>query len=38
MEVPVGTVKSRLYYGRLGLKRKLGLEQDVLPDWNYDSP
>lgn len=38
LEVPVGTVKSRLYYGRLRLKRKLGLEQDVLPDWNYDIP
>jgi RNA polymerase sigma-70 factor (ECF subfamily) len=38
LEVPVGTVKSRLYYGRLRLRRKLGLDQDVLPDWYYDSP
>ena len=37
LEVPVGTVKSRLYYGRLALKRKLGMEQDILPDWNYES-
>jgi RNA polymerase sigma-70 factor, ECF subfamily len=38
LEVPVGTVKSRLHYGRLALKRKLGLEQEMLPDWNYDRP
>lgn len=38
LEVPVGTVKSRLYYGRLALKRKLGLGGDVVPDWNYESP
>jgi RNA polymerase sigma-70 factor (ECF subfamily) len=37
LQVPVGTVKSRLYYGRLALKRKLGLGQDALPDWNYES-
>lgn len=36
LQVPVGTVKSRLYYGRLALKRKLGLGQDSLPDWNYE--
>ncbi len=36
LQVPVGTVKSRLYYGRLTLKRKLGLGQDSLPDWNYE--
>ncbi|MGW8249795.1 MAG: RNA polymerase sigma factor [Anaerolineales bacterium] len=38
LEVPVGTVKSRLYYGRLALKRKLGLGGDAVPDWNYESP
>jgi RNA polymerase sigma-70 factor (ECF subfamily) len=38
LEVPVGTVKSRLYYGRLALKRKLGLGQDMVPDWHYESP
>jgi RNA polymerase sigma-70 factor (ECF subfamily) len=37
LEVPVGTVKSRLYYGRLALKRKLGLGQDAVPDWNFES-
>jgi len=38
LEVPVGTVKSRLHYGRLALKRKLGLGQGMLPDLNYDRP
>ena len=37
LEVPVGTVKSRLHYGRLSLKRKLGLGQEIMPDWNYES-
>lgn len=27
--IPVGTVKSRLYYGRQTLKKKLGLHQDL---------
>jgi RNA polymerase sigma-70 factor (ECF subfamily) len=36
LEVPVGTVKSRLHYGRLTLKKKLGLTEDGLLDLNYD--
>jgi len=36
LEVPIGTVKSRLYYGRLALKRSLGLEQDIVPDLNFE--
>jgi len=36
LEVPVGTVKSRLHYGRLTLKRKLGLHKEMLPDFNYE--
>lgn len=34
LEVPVGTVKSRLHYGRRALKKKLSLHQDqeMLPD------
>jgi len=36
LDVPIGTVKSRLYYGRLGLKRSLGLEQDLLPDLQFE--
>jgi RNA polymerase sigma-70 factor (ECF subfamily) len=27
--IPVGTVKSRLHYGRKSLKKKLGLHQDL---------
>ena len=33
--MPVGTVKSRLHYGRLALKRKLGMQKEILPDLNY---
>lgn len=37
LEVPVGTVKSRLHYGRQGLKKRLGLSQaadgELLPDF-----
>ena len=36
LDVPIGTVKSRLYYGRLGLKRSLGLEQDLIPDLQFE--
>lgn len=36
--VPVGTVKSRLHYGRIALKRKLGFYEESVPDWNYDKP
>jgi RNA polymerase sigma-70 factor (ECF subfamily) len=36
LEVPIGTVKSRLYYGRLALKRSMGLEQDMVPDLNFE--
>ena len=36
LEVPVGTVKSRLHYGRLSLKRKLGLPGEGLLDLNYE--
>jgi RNA polymerase sigma-70 factor (ECF subfamily) len=37
LEVPVGTVKSRLHYGRQALKRQLGLMQDeALPEMRYE--
>jgi RNA polymerase sigma-70 factor, ECF subfamily len=36
LEVPVGTVKSRLHYGRLALKKRLGIKEDGLLDLNYD--
>jgi len=39
LEVPVGTVKSRLHYGRLTLKKNLGLvrfpESETVPDLNF---
>jgi RNA polymerase sigma-70 factor (ECF subfamily) len=39
VEAPVGTVKSRLHYGRLGLRKSLGmadfLEKDRLPGLDY---
>jgi RNA polymerase sigma-70 factor (ECF subfamily) len=31
LEIPVGTVKSRLHYGRLALKQYLGLRGEPLP-------
>jgi RNA polymerase sigma-70 factor, ECF subfamily len=36
LDVPVGTVKSRLHYGRLSLKKALGLQGDKLPDLHYE--
>jgi RNA polymerase sigma-70 factor (ECF subfamily) len=38
LEVPVGTIKSRLHYGRLALRRKLGLGHELVPEMNYESP
>jgi len=32
LDVPLGTVKSRLYYGRRALKKQLWLDQEMLPD------
>lgn len=37
LDVPVGTVKSRLHYGRQTLKTSLGLQGELLPDWNYET-
>ena len=37
LEVPTGTVKSRLYYGREALKKQLGLSHnDRLADFQCD--
>jgi RNA polymerase sigma-70 factor, ECF subfamily len=36
LEIPVGTVKSRLHYGRLALKKYLGLGQKTLADARYE--
>ena len=40
LEVPVGTVKSRLHYGRQFLKKKLGLGRDgeKMPDLKFERP
>ena len=38
LEVPVGTVKSRLHYGRNALKKSLGLHDKMLPGLNYERP
>ncbi len=38
LDIPVGTVKSRLHYGRLTLKKKLELQKDILPDFKFESP
>jgi RNA polymerase sigma-70 factor (ECF subfamily) len=42
LEVPEGTIKSRLYYGRLALKKSLGLalygEGAKLSELNYERP
>jgi RNA polymerase sigma-70 factor (ECF subfamily) len=36
LDVPVGTVKSRLHYGRRSLKKSLGLQGDNLPDLHFE--
>jgi RNA polymerase sigma-70 factor (ECF subfamily) len=36
LEIPVGTVKSRLHYGRQALKRRLGLDVDMLAEVLYE--
>jgi len=38
LDVPVGTVKSRLHYGRQSLKKSLGLIGENMPDLNYERP
>lgn len=38
LEVPVGTVKSRLHYGRMTLKKKLSMHEDGALDLTYENP
>lgn len=38
IEAPVGTVKSRLHYGREALKAKLGMNSEMLGDLNHERP
>jgi RNA polymerase sigma-70 factor (ECF subfamily) len=37
LQIPIGTVKSRLHYGRQSLKRQLGIQQDRLPEVGYEA-
>ena len=41
LDVPIGTIKSRLHYGRQALKKSLGLggftEGDKLPEFKFES-
>jgi RNA polymerase sigma-70 factor (ECF subfamily) len=36
LDIPVGTVKSRLYYGRRTLKKKLGMEREMRQEVTYE--
>ncbi len=36
LEIPVGTVKSRLHYGRQALRKNLGLDGNVLHETTYE--
>lgn len=38
LDIPAGTVKSRLHYGRRALKQSLGLQGEGLPGLNYERP
>jgi RNA polymerase sigma-70 factor (ECF subfamily) len=38
LELPKGTVKSRLHYGRQALKKALGLETGHIPEVEYGTP
>lgn len=37
LDLPVGTVKSRLFYGRLALRKTLGLDKELVPEFNYEN-
>lgn len=36
LEVPIGTVKSRLHYGRRALKSQFGLDRAMVPEVSYE--
>ena len=37
LDIPIGTAKSRLHYGRLALRKSLDLHADLAPGFNYES-
>lgn len=37
LELPAGTVKSRLHYGRRALKNHFGLEEKPIPRVSYET-
>lgn len=36
LDVPIGTIKSRLHYGRLALKQSLAKQSRILPELQYE--
>jgi RNA polymerase sigma-70 factor (ECF subfamily) len=36
LDIPVGTVKSRLHYGRRALKKQLGLQREMATEVHYE--
>ncbi len=36
LDIPVGTIKSRLHYGRLALKAEMGARNGLLPEVQYE--
>jgi RNA polymerase sigma factor (sigma-70 family) len=36
LDIPVGTVKSRLHYGRRALRKQLGLKREMLAEVYYE--
>jgi RNA polymerase sigma-70 factor (ECF subfamily) len=38
LDVPIGTVKSRLHYGRNLLKKQMRLNEGFIPDFTYERP
>jgi RNA polymerase sigma-70 factor (ECF subfamily) len=38
LEIPIGTVKSRLHYARIELKKKLGIHREQLREVLYEIP
>jgi RNA polymerase sigma-70 factor (ECF subfamily) len=38
LDIPEGTVKSRLHYGRNALKKNMGLQEEIVSGLNYERP